>query len=92
MRKILGFALVSVSSVLLSAASFREYAVKFLRLQWSAVVFPRGFSMVLTFSSVFKGLTQAPGGDLKSLGRKAVRVRPPPSAPSASSAGISLDP
>jgi hypothetical protein len=47
--------------------------------------------MSLTFSSVIKDLAEAPGGDLKSLGRKVMRVDPP-SAPSASSAGISLDP
>jgi hypothetical protein len=47
--------------------------------------------MALAFSSVIKGLPETPGRDLKSLGRKVMRVDPP-SAPSASSAGISLDP
>ena len=72
---------------LVSGAFCRErpqYAVNVLWMQWPAVVFPRVFPIALVFSSVIKGLTKPPGRDLKSLGRKAVRVRPPPSAPETS--------
>ena len=47
----------------------------------SSRCFPRGFSMASAFSSVIGSLPKTMQGDLKSLGRKAVRVRPPPSAP-----------